>query len=389
MTGLNEYSIEVEGLTAKWRGKFDLKGFNQNHPLELFARTGEWIGICGQNGIGKSTLLKVFSGHMPFYLGKVNVSGNRLKPAALIQRYRLGIFSVQQQPMALANIESKELHLFQLHHLTYPRYVPFELKLAKELNDFVNLPEINNTLIPSDAWDMRRAFELYTAITSFPRVLLLDEIGILVNQSDSESKQNHQIEFYSFIKSNVEGSNVFFIEHNFDIVKSISDRILFLSEDASPILGSPKDPGFIATVEKNLNWKSANQIIPQRDPGLVTTSDSESVVVNDESIYFIEDETPHHNFDLCNRMKLHSNRNIKKFFENASEKFVFLKENRPARTLSGGQQRVLTICISLALSSSVLIVTDPHQQLDIFRYERLEELIRLWSDNWKIRLVWS
>lgn len=67
-------AIEVRGLTKNYGALRALDG------LDLTLPTGQIIGLLGENGCGKTTLLKVLAGVLANYSGDVSIAGHRPGP---------------------------------------------------------------------------------------------------------------------------------------------------------------------------------------------------------------------------------------------------------------------------------------------------------------------
>ena len=63
--------IEIKNLSLKYGGRKVLDDFNLN--LEK----GKIIGLVGENGTGKSTLMRVIAGLEKNYIGEVTIDGNK------------------------------------------------------------------------------------------------------------------------------------------------------------------------------------------------------------------------------------------------------------------------------------------------------------------------
>ncbi len=82
--------LEVRGLDLKYGQSQILFGVN------LDARLSEISGVMGNNGVGKSSLLKAISGRHPFAAGTVAVDGQTVKLSSAYHAARAGIAYVPQ-----------------------------------------------------------------------------------------------------------------------------------------------------------------------------------------------------------------------------------------------------------------------------------------------------
>ncbi len=73
---MRQNAIEVEGLTKTYGTLRALDGLNLTLP------TGQIVGLLGENGCGKTTLLKVLAGVLADHTGDVTIAGHRPGPGS-------------------------------------------------------------------------------------------------------------------------------------------------------------------------------------------------------------------------------------------------------------------------------------------------------------------
>jgi NitT/TauT family transport system ATP-binding protein len=94
-----ESFISVRGLSKSFGGQVVYQGFDLDLPR------GTFTTIFGPNGCGKSTLINMMSGLIPFEAGRVEIGGKDFRSAKIgyvFQNYRDSLFPWMR---ALANIE--------------------------------------------------------------------------------------------------------------------------------------------------------------------------------------------------------------------------------------------------------------------------------------------
>ena len=108
-----EYVLEAINITKRFPGVL------ANDNVCLNVRKGEILGLIGENGAGKSTILKVLNGIYPHgtYTGTLKLNGEEIKPENPFDATNLGIGYVPQEINVLKyfsvaeNIYMSDLHL--------------------------------------------------------------------------------------------------------------------------------------------------------------------------------------------------------------------------------------------------------------------------------------
>ena len=98
-------NLEIKNLFVKTDNKEILKDFNLN------INKGEIHALMGPNGVGKSTLSKVLMGYPDYNIisGEILVDGNSINNLEIMERSKLGIFLVYQNPISIDGVTTSEL----------------------------------------------------------------------------------------------------------------------------------------------------------------------------------------------------------------------------------------------------------------------------------------
>jgi branched-chain amino acid transport system permease protein len=185
--------------------------------ISLEVSAGEVLGLAGPNGSGKTTLLDVVSG-LVRYRGRVLLAGRPIDRLAPHARARLGIARAFQIPHPVPGLTSHEL---------------LDLGLRRRS---LSLPGPGSTApwLAVDRWGARpstgctpselRRMELARAVTSGPRVLLLDEPAAGLAPSLLPELA------LSIRQAAASGAAVVVVEHTPSLMLQVASRIVRLQE---------------------------------------------------------------------------------------------------------------------------------------------------------------
>lgn len=182
-------------------------------------KKGETIGIIGNNGSGKSTILKLIAGVMFPTKGKVTVNG-RISP--LIE---LGA-GFHPELTGRENIYLNGTILGLTKQQIDERFK--EIVDFSELRDFIDTPVKHY----SSGMYMRLGFSV--AVHTDPEILLIDEI-FAVGDSEFQKKCFKKME--EFKKTKV---TIVFVTHDMNIVQDFCEKAIFIEKGSIKNIDSAK-----------------------------------------------------------------------------------------------------------------------------------------------------
>lgn len=205
--------------------------------INVSIEKGEFIGIIGHTGSGKSTLIQHLNGLLKPSEGKVILNGN----------------DIWKNPKNINNIRFKVGLVFQ-----YPEYQLFESTVYKDIAfgpknmglckeeiekrvlysiDFVGL---NKAILDKSPFEISGGEKRRTAIAGIlamdPDVLILDEPTAGLDPGSRKSIMQ-QIKIYHEKRNNT----ILFISHNMEDIASFADKVIVLNNGELIMFGNTKD----------------------------------------------------------------------------------------------------------------------------------------------------
>ena len=237
-TGVTMALLETRGLTRRFGGLCALDG------VDLTLRDGEILGVIGPNGAGKTTLFSLIAGSLRPSAGEILLDGRPVTPLAAHRRVRAGIVRTHQIVRPFANLTIFENVLVAAIH-AHPRTTGHARDRVAEVLELVGLADRPAQHPGSLTLAGRKRLELARALSTEPRVLLLDEVVAGVNPAEA-------LAFAQLIRRirDERRISVILTEHVMPAVMSLSDRIMVLEYGKRIAEGTPSeivsDPRVIA-----------------------------------------------------------------------------------------------------------------------------------------------
>jgi ABC-type branched-subunit amino acid transport system ATPase component/ABC-type branched-subunit amino acid transport system permease subunit len=242
-------ALQARGLRLRFGGLKAVDG------VDLDVRHGEVLGIIGPNGAGKSTLFDLLSGFLQPDDGTVHLLGKDVTHLRAEQRAHAGLIRSFQDAALFPTLTVLEVIQLAMERSMPTRVAPSLLgdvrtdrrqeTRAREIIAAFGLDSFRTRQIRELSTGTRRITELACALALEPRVLLLDEPSSGIAQRETEALGGLLLQLRS-----VADTTLVVIEHDIQLIMSISNRIVALESGKVIAEGSPKvvqrDPVVIA-----------------------------------------------------------------------------------------------------------------------------------------------
>ncbi|HEY2620170.1 MAG TPA: ABC transporter ATP-binding protein [Acetobacteraceae bacterium] len=210
---------------------------------------GEVFSIIGPNGAGKTTIFNLISRIYQPSAGRLIFQDQDITAVPAYRIAGLGIARTFQNIELFANATLLQNLLIGRHcHSTVgvlsqviftPAVRRAELKHREKVEEviaFLGLERYRDTLIANLPYGVRKVVELGRALCVEPKLLLLDEPSSGLNVEETEG-MGFWIED---IKKDL-GITVIMVEHDMNLVRMVSDRVMALNYGKVIALGTPNE----------------------------------------------------------------------------------------------------------------------------------------------------
>jgi ABC-type branched-subunit amino acid transport system ATPase component len=224
--------LRIQGLQKNFGGVVAVD------KLDLEVAPGEFLGLIGPNGSGKTTVFNLISGVYPIDGGQITFAGNSLArktPTAIVlggisrtfQNIRLfGNMTVLENVQTALHTASDYnlLEAFLQWPWTVWKTEQRQREEALALLEVVGIAELKDRPANTLPYGLQRKLEIARALALNPRLLLLDEPAAGMNPKES-------LELVDLIRTIHQKYHltIILIEHHMDVVMSLCQRIIVLN----------------------------------------------------------------------------------------------------------------------------------------------------------------
>jgi branched-chain amino acid transport system ATP-binding protein len=229
----NAAVLETRGLTK------DFGGLRAVNDVDFQLKKGELMSIIGPNGAGKTTFFNLLSGHLRPTRGEIYFFGDDIRGLGASRRCQVGIgrsFQITNVFPDLTAFENIRVAV-QARKKTFSFWRNWKkdedvVERANGLLNRIGLYEKRNYPASALAYGEQRYLEIGITLATEPRLILLDE-----PTSGMSPKESSQVA--SFIKELSTELEILLVEHDMDVVMSISDKVICMEDGSIIACDSP------------------------------------------------------------------------------------------------------------------------------------------------------
>jgi len=207
--------LDVQGLKTAYGRIPILNG------ISFAVREGEFVGILGHNGMGKTTLLKALMGFLPATGGRVHFADGDITAAEPYRRARLGLGYVPQGREIFP-----ALTVYDNLRMGCTKEAGDEhATIAKVLEEFPRLKRLLDRAGGALSGGEQQLLAIARCLCGKPRLVLLDEPteGIQPSIIDEIVETLQRLRDKS-------GLTMILVEQNLDFIAALSQRILIIQK---------------------------------------------------------------------------------------------------------------------------------------------------------------
>jgi branched-chain amino acid transport system ATP-binding protein len=209
--------LDVQGLKTGY-GRIPIL-----HGVSFAVKQGEFVGILGHNGMGKTTLLKALIGFLPATGGRVHFAGSDITAAEPFRRARLGLGYVPQGREIFP-----ALTVLDNLRMGCSKQAGGEQETIDEvLEEFPQLKRLLDRVGGALSGGEQQLLAIARCLCGKPRLVLLDE----PTEGIQPSIIDEIVDTLQRLRDN-SGLTMILVEQNLDFIAALSQRILMIQKGA-------------------------------------------------------------------------------------------------------------------------------------------------------------
>lgn len=220
--------LKVENITKRYPGVLALDS------VSFEIEPGEIRGLIGENGAGKSTIIKSIAGAIEFDEGKLTIDGNKFTSITPTEAIRQGISVIYQEFMLIPGMSVAE-NIF-LGEQVGGRFTADFKKMNQKAQEIFSRFGVEIDVaapVSSLSTAQMQLVEIAKAISKNVKILFMDEPTASLSVSETEA-------MFTIIRAlKKEGLAVVYVSHRLDEVFSVCDSVTVMRDgktiDTRPI----------------------------------------------------------------------------------------------------------------------------------------------------------
>ncbi|TCL03217.1 monosaccharide ABC transporter ATP-binding protein (CUT2 family) [Sodalis ligni] len=212
--------LQLDGISKIFGGVHALSN------MSLRLEKGEVHCLCGQNGCGKSTLIKIMSGvYQPEPGGVITIDGNQIDHLTPVESTRLGVQVIYQDLSLFPNLTVAEniaigLHGGGLKQVNWKKITGLAADAMQSIGVSLRL----NDKVADISIAQRQLVAICRAMAADARLVIMDE--------PTSSLTRHEVDALLLLTLQLKkrGITIVFVSHRLDEVLEIADRVTVMRD---------------------------------------------------------------------------------------------------------------------------------------------------------------
>ncbi len=188
--------------------------------IDLTVNPGEFVGVFGHNGMGKTTLMRTLAGHIRATAGSVRLNGQVITAMAPHLRARQGLGFVPQGREIFGGLSARDNLRMGAIHASDPDRI-----IAAVLEDFPRLKPILDRAGGVLSGGEQQILAMARCLCAEPRVVLLDEPTEGIQPSIVDEIGDTLLRLRTS-----RGLTVVLVEQSLEFIRKLSDRVLVIQK---------------------------------------------------------------------------------------------------------------------------------------------------------------
>jgi branched-chain amino acid transport system ATP-binding protein len=192
--------------------------------ISISVEAGEFVGILGHNGMGKTTLLRTLMGYLPATEGSIKFDGQDVTRLATHQRARRGLGLVPQGREIFPTLTVRDNLRMGFALSKGDETAAIDAVLA----DFPRLERLLDRPGGALSGGEQQLLALARCLCADPRLVLLDE----PTEGIQPSIIDEIIDTLTALKRTRPGFTIVLVEQNLDFIAALSERVMIIQKGA-------------------------------------------------------------------------------------------------------------------------------------------------------------
>ena len=235
--------LTLENVTLRFGGLIAV------NDVSFHVGEGEVFALVGPNGAGKSTVFNLISRFYDPHNGDIRFQDKSILDLRSDQVPSLGIartfqnIELFEQSTVLQNLLVGRHRHRKSNFISEMLFTPSvrneerrHREVVEKVIDFLELQAYRDKYIAGLPYGVRKVVELARALATEPKILLLDEPASGLSLEETQD----MIFWIEDIKKQM-GITVLMVEHDMNLVASVSDRVLALADGRELAIGTPAE----------------------------------------------------------------------------------------------------------------------------------------------------